>query len=120
MTTAAVSALPPIAALFLTHFEDKQGQVVIYYKSVQGEEILQHARQHMLILDLPPGLIEHTTLPSGLHLLDSDLVFFTHGPRLLPGVGLFKGTEVNGVGRGRRMGTLGVVLGMSSFPKKLS
>lgn len=60
---------------------------------------------------LPPGVIEHTTLPSGMHLLETDLIAFSHEG--LPGAGLFRGRtmEGEGAGRGRRMGTLGVVLG---------
>lgn len=57
---------------------------------------------------LPPGRIEHTSLPSGLHQRDQDLVTFTHGG--LPGAGLFR-SRAQETGRGRRMGTLGVVLG---------
>jgi hypothetical protein len=61
--------------------------------------------------DLPAGRIEYTTLPSGLHTLKTDLVFLAHGADDLPGFGLFRSVEVQGTGRGRRMGTLGVVLG---------
>lgn len=57
------------------------------------------------------GDIEHAALPSGLHQLDQDLVCFLHGGK--PAVGLFRGKAVDG-GRGRRMGTLGVVLGECS------
>ena len=64
-----------------------------------------------LTKDLPAGTIEHTSLPSGLHTCKSDLVLFTHGEGDIPGVGLFRSVEVESAGRGRRMGTLGVVLG---------
>jgi hypothetical protein len=53
-------------------------------------------------------MIEHETLPSGRHLTTEDLVTFSH--HNLPGAGLFRSREKAG-GRGRRMGTLGVVLG---------
>lgn len=95
--TAPIQPLPPLAALFLTHFDDLKGQTTTFYRSISPES-------------LPPGLIEHTTLPSGLHTLKEDLVLFTHGTLDLPGVGLFRSVEV-GHGRGRSMGTLGVVLG---------
>ncbi|WVQ85230.1 hypothetical protein IAT38_007395 [Cryptococcus sp. DSM 104549] len=72
-------SLPPLAALFLTHFDDIKGQSVIFYASLP---------------DLPPKTIEHTTLPSGLHVLDSDLVLFTHHD--LPGA-------CSGVGRAMRV-----------------
>jgi hypothetical protein len=60
---------------------------------------------------LPPALIEHTSLPSGLHTRGSDFIVFTHHG--LPGGGLFRSRTREGVdaGRGRRMATLGAVLG---------
>ncbi|KAL1411340.1 hypothetical protein Q8F55_002291 [Vanrija albida] len=94
---------PPIAALFLTHFDDLKGQEVAYYRSVSEAA-------------LPPKLIEHTTLPSGLHLRDEDVVTFSHHG--LPGVGLFRSRPAEG-GRGRRMGTLGVVLAPPGAPDAL-
>ena len=78
---------------------------------------------------MPRGTIEHTTLPSGLHLVQEDYFGFRHALRAvggagpstrefegdLPGIGLFRSrnTVEAGRGRGRRMATLGVVLGMS-------
>ncbi|BEI85320.1 hypothetical protein CcaverHIS002_0507210 [Cutaneotrichosporon cavernicola] len=88
----------PLAALFLTHFDDLTGQEVVYYRSLSDDTTL------------PPALIEHTTLPSGLHTRGSDLVVFTHHG--LPGAGVFRSRTREGVdaGRGRRMATLGAVL----------
>ena len=78
---------------------------------------------------MPRGTIEHTTLPSGLHLVQEDYFGFRHalkaaesaGPSTgiyegdLLGIGLFRSryTVDAGRGRGRRMATLGVVLGTS-------
>lgn len=59
---------------------------------------------------LPSALIEHLSLPSGMHLRDEDLVTFTHHG--LPGAGLFRSRPQES-GRGRRMGTVGAVLGVS-------
>ncbi|WVQ85234.1 hypothetical protein IAT38_007399 [Cryptococcus sp. DSM 104549] len=95
-------SLPPLAALFLTHFDDIKGQSVIFYASLP---------------DLPSKTIEHTTLPSGLHVLDSDLVLFTHHD--LPGAGVFRSRKSDEGSRGRRMGTLGVVLAPFSDPSDL-
>ncbi|WWC66490.1 uncharacterized protein I206_100392 [Kwoniella pini CBS 10737] len=94
--------LPPLAAIFLTHFDDIKGQSVIFYASLPN---------------LPAETIEHTTLPSGLHALDSDLVLFTHHE--LPGVGVFRSRLNDESARGRRMGTLGVVLANPSVPSDL-
>ena len=88
--------------------------------------------------ELGKGNIEHTTLPSGLHLISEDFFGFRHGTSLpsdfsvvgelgddttdnggkgkgdgtWPGVALFRSRENEG-GRGRRMVSLGIVLGMS-------
>ena len=59
----------------------------------------------------PPGQIEHTTLPSGLHALPTDLILFTHGEEDMPGIGLFRSRKTGEGGRGIRMGTVGFVLG---------
>lgn len=73
-------------------------------------------------IGVEPGQIEHTSLPSGLHLLKEDLVLFTHPSsgsdigglddveaERLAGCALFRSRDVIG-GRGRRMGSLGVIL----------
>ncbi|WVQ77081.1 hypothetical protein IAR50_006764 [Cryptococcus sp. DSM 104548] len=98
MASPALPALPPTAAIFLTHFHDTKGQSVLYYKSLP---------------DVSPGTLEHTTLPSGLHNLNHDLVLFRHDQRI--GAGLFRSRERTeqdhgGRGRGRTMGVVGVIL----------
>ncbi|WRT64258.1 uncharacterized protein IL334_001189 [Kwoniella shivajii] len=97
-----MASLPPLAALFLTHFDDIKGQSVVFYASLPN---------------LPAETIEHTTLPSGLHVLESDLVLFEHHD--LPGAGLFRSRLSDEGTRGRRMGTLGVVLASPSVPAEL-
>lgn len=90
------------------------------------------------MIELGKGNIEHTTLPSGLHLISEDLFGFRHGTSrpsdfspvgqlgndggdgkgkgdgTWPGIALFRSRENEG-GRGRRMVSLGVVLGMFIF-----
>ncbi|ORY33712.1 hypothetical protein BCR39DRAFT_518735 [Naematelia encephala] len=90
-------SFPPLAGLFVTHFDDIKGQSIVFYVSSDSKA-------------LPAGTIEHSSLPSGLHALSSDLVFFRHYDRLC--VGLFRSRDVTGQGsgRGRRMGTVGVIL----------
>lgn len=109
-------SFPPLAALFLTHFDDIKGQSTIFYTSNDGEgkislhSIISLSKSHSG-LALTPKQIEHTTLPSGLHVLTADLILFTH--HHLPGIGLFRSRDTpDEGGRGRRMGTLGVVLGV--------
>ncbi|KAK4685496.1 hypothetical protein P7C73_g4659, partial [Tremellales sp. Uapishka_1] len=86
------SLSPRTTALFLTHFDDIEGQSVVYYQSIPS---------------LPAANIEHSTLPSGLHSLSSDYILFTHDD--YPAIGLFTSSETAS-GRGRRMGTLGICL----------
>ncbi|KAL7424800.1 hypothetical protein Q5752_000484 [Cryptotrichosporon argae] len=94
------ASLPPIGALFLAHFDDTAGQAVVFFASSD---------------DLHEGTIEHACLPSGLHAVRQDAVFFSHGGR--PAVGLFRSRDVD-EGRGKRMGTVGVVLA-SGAPEDL-
>ncbi|ORX36087.1 hypothetical protein BD324DRAFT_630100 [Kockovaella imperatae] len=97
--------LPPITALFLTHFDDIKGQSVTFYESASPNV-------------LPEEGIEHKTLPSGLHTLTSDLILCTHHG--LPCVGVFRSRErQDGGGRGRAMGTLGIVLAPRSSVEAL-
>lgn len=119
LSTTMPPTLPPLAALFLTHFHELKGQEVVYYASLSdGAFATPPCASAPLLLtfstDLQAGLIEHTSLPSGMHLRDTDLVVFSHHG--LPGAGLFRSRvlEGEGAGRGRRMGTLGVVLGTST------
>lgn len=94
------------------------------------------------MIGLGKGTIEHKTLPSGLHLLEEDFFGFRHGygtsdqagasgsntmgkgkgkgkgDGTWPGVALFRSREVEVEGgrvrgRGRRMVSIGCVLGMS-------
>ncbi|WVW82422.1 hypothetical protein I302_104432 [Kwoniella bestiolae CBS 10118] len=97
-----MTTLPPLAAIFLTHFDDIKGQSVVFYASLPN---------------LPAETIEHTTLPSGLHALDSDLVLFIHHE--LPGAGVFRSRLSDESSRGRKMGTLGVVLANRAVPSDL-
>jgi hypothetical protein len=87
--------IPPLAAIFLTHFDDIKGQTILYYRSLPN---------------VPATGIEHKTLPSGLHLLTTDEIYFTHHE--LPGIAVFRSRirPSTDVGRGRRMASLGVVL----------
>ena len=134
-----LSSLPPVAALFLTHFDDIKGQNTVYFRSVvEGGEssnfqaLSRQSRQRDTekggLSPVVSDNIEHSALPSGLHTTQQDLVLFRHGG--LPAVGLFRSrdtstsaastsTSAAGAvagssaprGRGRRMATLGVILG---------
>jgi hypothetical protein len=104
---------PPLAALFLTHFHDLSGQEVVYYASMSNGTHISLAYEANTAEDLPASLIEHASLPSGMHQRSEDLVTFAHHG--LPAAGLFRSCTKEG-GRGRRMGTLGVVLAPPAAP----
>lgn len=56
--------LPPISALFLIEFDVKAGYTITWKKAARG-----------LTLD---GAVEYKSLPSGLHTVSQDLIYFIH------------------------------------------
>lgn len=63
-TSAALPDLPPISALFLIDFDVKAGYTIIWKQAVQGLEL--------------EGTVEYKSLPSGLHTVSDDLIYFVH------------------------------------------
>ncbi|UKZ77396.1 hypothetical protein TrVFT333_005116 [Trichoderma virens FT-333] len=61
---AALVDLPPIAALFLIDFDVKAGYTIVWKQSAPGVEL--------------EGLVEYKSLPSGLHTVSDDLIYFVH------------------------------------------
>lgn len=61
---APQSDLPPIAAVFLVLFDIKAGYTVSWKRSLPGLEV--------------EGVVEYKSLPSGLHTVNEDLVYFVH------------------------------------------
>ncbi|KAI7781750.1 hypothetical protein LA080_014381 [Diaporthe eres] len=56
--------LPPISALFLIDFDVKAGYTIIWKEAVPGLEL--------------EGVVEYKSLPSGLHTVPDDLIYFVH------------------------------------------
>lgn len=56
--------LPPISALFLIDFDVKAGYTIIWKQAVPGLEL--------------EGVVEYKSLPSGLHTVPDDLIYFVH------------------------------------------
>lgn len=56
--------LPPISALFLIDFDVKAGYTIIWKRAVAGLEL--------------EGTVEYKSLPSGLHTVPEDLIYFVH------------------------------------------
>jgi hypothetical protein len=58
------SSLPPVAAAYLVKFDHRKGYVLDWHKSVPDVEL--------------EGVVEYKSLPSGLHNVEEDLVYFVH------------------------------------------
>lgn len=56
--------LPPISAIFLIDFDVKAGYTIVWKRAVPGLEL--------------DGLVEYKSLPSGLHTVTDDLIYFVH------------------------------------------
>lgn len=56
--------LPPISALFLIDFDAKAGYTIVWKRAVDGVEL--------------DGRVEYKSLPSGLHTVSEDLIYFVH------------------------------------------
>lgn len=63
-TTAYLPDLPPISALFLIDFDVKAGYTIVWKQASSGIEL--------------EGLVEYKSLPSGLHTVKDDLIYFVH------------------------------------------
>jgi hypothetical protein len=60
----AVPDLPPISALFLIDFDVKAGYTIVWKQAVEDVEL--------------DGRVEYKSLPSGLHTVSEDLIYFVH------------------------------------------
>jgi hypothetical protein len=56
--------LPPVSALFLIYFDVKAGYTIGWKRSLPGIEL--------------EGVVEYKSLPSGLHTVKDDLIYFVH------------------------------------------
>ncbi|KAK4250531.1 hypothetical protein C7999DRAFT_38377 [Corynascus novoguineensis] len=65
--SAALPDLPPISALFLIDFDVKAGYTITWKRAVPGLEL--------------EGTVEYKSLPSGLHTVSNDLIYFVHDGR---------------------------------------
>lgn len=57
-------ALPPLSAVFLVNFDVKAGYTIVWKRAIDGIEL--------------EGLVEYKSLPSGLHMVSDDLIYFVH------------------------------------------
>lgn len=61
---AAADRRPPLSALFLIDFDVKAGYTIVWKRAVPGLEL--------------DGRVEYKSLPSGLHTVRDDLIYFVH------------------------------------------
>ncbi|KAI5817253.1 hypothetical protein BZA77DRAFT_38063 [Pyronema omphalodes] len=88
--------LPPVAALFLIHFDTKKGYNIAWSRTANGVDL---------------DGVEFKSLPSGLHNLKEDLVYFVHGP--YAGTSAFLNVAAGAEERGALMVSAGVLVPLS-------
>ncbi|EGX46720.1 hypothetical protein AOL_s00097g468 [Orbilia oligospora ATCC 24927] len=91
--TASGMDLPPIAALFLIRFDIKAGYLIEWKRTATGVNI---------------DGVEYKSLPSGLHKLSEDLVYFVHQP--FAGVAAFINAPAGEENRNSNMLSVGVLV----------
>ncbi|KAF7593276.1 hypothetical protein BBP40_011733 [Aspergillus hancockii] len=96
--TPALEAPPPIAALFVIRFDIKAGYVVSWKRTVPGAQV--------------EGIVEYKSLPSGLHNVSEDLVYFVH--EQYAGISAFINQPAEEVERNAKMFAVGVLVPLSS------
>ncbi|KKK26943.1 hypothetical protein ARAM_003644 [Aspergillus rambellii] len=89
---------PAIAALFVIHFDIKAGYVVTWKRSIPGVEV--------------EGAVEYKSLPSGLHNVSEDLVYFVHEE--YAGISAFINCPAEEAERNAKMFAVGVLVPLSS------
>lgn len=88
---------PPISALFLIYFDIKAGYTVSWKRSSGGIEL--------------EGVVEYKSLPSGLHTVREDLIYFIHDR--YAGVSAFINVPDAESARNARMIAVGVLVPLS-------
>ncbi|PWY90125.1 hypothetical protein BO70DRAFT_330373 [Aspergillus heteromorphus CBS 117.55] len=97
--TAAVTESPPgIAALFVIRFDIKAGYVISWKRAIPGVEV--------------EGAVEYKSLPSGLHNVPEDLVYFVH--EQYAGISAFVNWPAEEAERNAKMFAIGVLVPLSS------
>ncbi|KAL4880204.1 hypothetical protein BJY04DRAFT_191906 [Aspergillus karnatakaensis] len=96
--TSANEAPPGIAALFVIHFDIKAGYMVTWKRTIPGVEV--------------EGAVEYKSLPSGLHNVSEDLVYFVH--EQYAGISAFINQPADESERNAKMFSIGVLVPLSS------
>ncbi|KAI2642842.1 hypothetical protein GGS21DRAFT_499899 [Xylaria nigripes] len=97
-SVVALPDLPAISALFLIDFDVKAGYTILWQASKPGVEL--------------EGVVEYKSLPSGLHTVSEDLIYFVHGE--YAGLSAFINVPVDDTAaRNARMLAVGVLVPLS-------
>ncbi|KAI1267395.1 hypothetical protein F5Y18DRAFT_380110 [Xylariaceae sp. FL1019] len=97
-SVVALPDLPPISALFLIDFDVKAGYTVSWKASKPGIEL--------------EGVVEYKSLPSGLHTVSEDLIYFVHDK--YAGISAFVNAPVDdSAARNARMLAVGILVPLS-------
>ncbi|KAJ5970239.1 uncharacterized protein N7479_000157 [Penicillium vulpinum] len=89
---------PAIAALFVISFDIRAGYVVSWKQTVPGVEV--------------EGVVEYKSLPSGLHNVTEDLVYFVH--EQYAGISAFLNRPATEAERNAKMFAIGVLVPLST------
>ncbi|TVY93302.1 Uncharacterized protein LAWI1_G001037 [Lachnellula willkommii] len=91
------SDLPPVSALFLIYFDIKAGYTIGWKRSLPGVEL--------------EGVVEYKSLPSGLHTVKEDLIYFVHDNHA--GLSAFVNAPAAEESRNARMIAVGIMVPLS-------
>ncbi|KAF7902032.1 uncharacterized protein EAF01_007330 [Botrytis porri] len=89
--------LPPLSALFMIYFDIKAGYTIGWKRSLPGIEL--------------DGVVEYRSLPSGLHTVEEDLIYFTHDN--YAGLSAFVNAPADKTSRNARMIAVGIMVPLS-------
>ena len=89
--------LPLLSALFLIYFDIKAGYTIGWKRSLPGVEL--------------EGVVEYKSLPSGLHTVKEDLIYFVHDKHA--GLSAFVNAPAAEESRNARMIAVGVMVPLS-------
>ncbi len=88
---------PHISALFLIYFDIKAGYTIGWKRSLPGIEL--------------EGVVEYKSLPSGLHTVKEDLIYFVHNDHA--GLSAFINTPAAEESRNAKMIAVGIMVPLS-------
>ena len=96
-STILVNDRPPISALFLIYFDIKAGYTIGWKRSLPGVQL--------------EGVVEYKSLPSGLHTVKEDFIYFVHDH--YAGLSVFANAPAAEESRNARMIAVGVLVPLS-------